>query len=72
MRPYPGPLRARVFALLASAGVAVETPSALGDGTSNEDAIDEDATRRALERFLAATRPSAGRGPGLTPAAERG
>jgi hypothetical protein len=151
VRPYPGPLRARVFALLGSAGVAVEAPPALGDGASNEevirhlrevspglllipfhvvrngggertsgldllarlreeiprfrdvpvlmpvsifarvafegvwrarpfdhvlpileDAIDEDATRQALERFLAATRPPRGRAPGLTPAAERG
>lgn len=39
VRPYPGPFRAKVFALLAAAGVEVEAPAELGVGVSNEDAI---------------------------------
>jgi len=39
VRPYPGPLRQKVFGLLASAGVDVEAPAGLGDGASNEGAI---------------------------------
>ena len=39
VRPYPGPFRGKVFELLASAGVGVETPAQLGDAASNEDAV---------------------------------
>jgi hypothetical protein len=39
VRPYGGALQRKVFALLASAGVEVEAPAELGDGTSNEGAV---------------------------------
>jgi len=39
VRPYPNPLRARVFALLSEAGVEVEVPPELEGAATNDEVI---------------------------------
>lgn len=39
VRPYPDPLRGRVFALLSELGLEVLAPAELGESTTNEEAV---------------------------------